>query len=128
MSIEIETEAKANYMHLHCRGTYSLKAIMELFEKAFDIASREGLKAVLIDGRDVKGVPPTTLERYTFGVHVAELQLDKGRCIRLAVVANEPIVDPRRFGETVARNRGATIRVFTDIDEAIAWLDRKDAT
>jgi hypothetical protein len=31
-------------------------------------------------------------------------------------------VDKARFFETVAQNRGARIRVFTDFEEAITWL------
>ena len=47
--------------------------------------------------------------------------------IYIAVVGDEPMIDSRRFGETVAVNRGAFGKVFTDFSEAKAWLkDRND--
>ena len=42
--------------------------------------------------------------------------------IRLAVLGNEPMVHPERFGEIVATNRGAVMRVFTDEALALEWL------
>jgi hypothetical protein len=40
----------------------------------------------------------------------------------VAYVGDEPLIDPARFGETVAVNRGALIKVTTDLNEAFAWL------
>jgi hypothetical protein len=36
----------------------------------------------------------------------------------------EPMIHPDRFGELVARNRGADARVFTVEAEALAWVRR----
>ena len=124
-SIEFQVERRASYAYVRCRGTYSLEALLHVNEAALDAAAHESLKAALVDLRDVGGGPPTTLERYEFGVHMAKLQSDPGRRLLLAVVGHEPMVDPRRFGEIVARNRGAVGRVFTDIDEASAWIDKE---
>jgi hypothetical protein len=33
------------------------------------------------------------------------------------------MIDPHRFGETVAVNRGAQAGVFTDLAAAVAWLE-----
>ncbi len=77
--------------------------------------------------RDVTGEPFTTMERYELGVHGAELQRGIGRGIAFAVVGNEPMVDPERFAETVGRNRGAHVRVFTDIDDAVEWVENAAA-
>ncbi len=33
------------------------------------------------------------------------------------------MLDPQRFGETVAVNRGMRIKVFDNPEEAFAWLD-----
>jgi hypothetical protein len=42
--------------------------------------------------------------------------------IKLAIVAREEQMTPERFFETVARNRGIHLKVFTELDEAIVWL------
>jgi hypothetical protein len=43
--------------------------------------------------------------------------------LRLAVLGSEEIIDPQRFGESVARNRGMESKVTTDPAEAAAWLE-----
>ena len=42
--------------------------------------------------------------------------------VRFAFLGNYPIIDPGRFGETVAINRGLTLKVATDYKEALDWL------
>ena len=42
--------------------------------------------------------------------------------MRVAVFARRPLVDPDRFAETVAVNRGAKVKVSERLDEALAWL------
>ena len=42
--------------------------------------------------------------------------------IKVAVVCTLEQVDPERFGELVARNRGVTLRTFTDFRAAKEWL------
>lgn len=44
--------------------------------------------------------------------------------VRYAVVCSPQTISPDRvrFGETVARNRGADLRTFFDLDAARAWL------
>ena len=67
------------------------------------------------------------MDRYDAGVRGAELQREIGRGIAFAVVGNEPMIDPKRFAETVGKNRGANVRVFTDIDEAVDWIEQSAA-
>lgn len=122
--MDIQTEIRPGYMYFRCGGVYSITDVRELYERALDTAASEGITAVLIDHRDLVGEPLTTLQRYELGVHVAKLQSDPARRIRLVIVGNEPFIDPQRFGETVARNRGAIGRVFTDFEEAVAWIEK----
>ena len=42
--------------------------------------------------------------------------------LQIAVYGHQPFVDPGRFGETVALNRGANVKVSERLDEARAWL------
>ena len=114
-------------MQVRCRSTVRADAVLDGFVRAFQFAASEGRKAVLFDMRDVTGEPFTTMERYELGVHGAELQRGIGRGIAFAVVGNEPMVDPERFAETVGRNRGAHVRVFTDIDDAVEWVENAAA-
>lgn len=42
---------------------------------------------------------------------------------RVALVCNEKFFTDARFWETVAVNRGLTVRVFKDVEAARQWLD-----
>ena len=119
MSIEYHVDVREDYVCLRCFGVFEQRSALEIFNRAFQITAQKELNAVVIDAREVTGNPPSTMERYEIGDFVAELRAN-GIC--LALVAREPILDPRRFAETVALNRGAWVKGFTDFDEAIVWL------
>ena len=44
------------------------------------------------------------------------------RGLRVAGVLSEITIDSKKLGETMARNRGANVKVFTNVPEAMAWL------
>ncbi|MGB5131680.1 MAG: STAS/SEC14 domain-containing protein [Steroidobacteraceae bacterium] len=112
----------ATHVELECTGTYTLESSLQVYGQAFEIATREGRGAVLVDIRRITGGPPTLMDRYQQGVHVAELQAGPGRRTRFALVGHEPMIHPQRFGEVIATSHGAIARVFTDLDEALAWI------
>lgn len=120
MAIEYQIEVRENYVYIQCQGIYNGSDLMALFDEVLQIPGRTDREVVLVDVQDIGGDHPTTMERYQIGVFIAEHNY-LGVCI--VVVGKEPYVDPRRFGETVAVNRGARGKVFTDIDEAVAWID-----
>ncbi len=72
----------------------------------------------LYDMRPVEAIPPEAIQL------AAELNSDPAaKFIRLAVVVASPPVEAA-LREIDALAMGAEIEVFTDIDEAEAWLDR----
>lgn len=123
MSMSFEVRLNAGYVVLDCTGTYTLESSLQVFEQALEIAAREGRGAVLVDTRQVTGAPPTLMDRFQQGVHVAELQSGPGPRIRLALIGHEPMIHPQRFGEVIAKSRGALARVFTDMEEALTWIN-----
>jgi hypothetical protein len=124
VNIDIRFEVNPGHVLLHCTGTYDLPSALEMYDAAYAMAAQEQLPAALIDARALNGDPPTTMDRFNMGLHVAS---NRAPGIRLAVVGEPGMVDPARLGETVAVNRGAAMRVFTDLDAARAWIDDPDA-
>lgn len=122
MAIETRSEIQNLYVHLFCKGPFKMEDMQDAFSESFNIAAKKNLILILVDGLDLHGHPPTTFERFKLGEYVAELCLRFGKPVRIAVVGKVPIVDPNRFGEMVARNRGVNGKVFTDLEEAKAWL------
>jgi hypothetical protein len=76
-----------------------------------------GTDRVLVDLRGQESLPGT-LDLFAFGAEVLP------RTLRVAglVCADQATIDDLRFGESVARNRGAELRLFDSFDEALAWL------
>ncbi len=122
LSIEVSTEDRDDHLLLRCRGTFSIDGLTRALDQALDAGAAAGRRAVLVDIRGLDGMAPNSLERYEIGVRVADRQRAMEETVALVVVGDEPIVDPERFAEVVARNRGAFARVFTDFDEALVWI------
>jgi hypothetical protein len=106
-----------------CRGRLDLKVVLEIYSEAFEIASREGRRAILIDGMAVTGPHPTVSERYDQGIFLAEESARRSWNVRLAIAAPPGIVDPDRLVEVVATNRLANVKVFAELGPARAWVE-----
>jgi len=59
----------------------------------------------------------TIYQRYALAAYLTKLskQHPDTSKIQVAVVGNPPLIDPNRFGETVALNLGLNIKVTTTI-------------
>ena len=71
----------------------------------------------------------TTYERYDIATYFANLtrQNEETSKLQIAVVGNPPLIDPNRFGETVAKNHGLNIKVSNEMEEAVSWLGIKSS-
>ena len=129
LSLEFKVRVLPGHVQLDCTGSFVHEEALAIFTRAFALAAEHGRDAVLIDARGVKPPPePSLMERYDSAVHVAGMHLRQIPRIRLAVLGDEPIIHPHRFGEIVATNRGANARVFTDEQMALDWLLAKPKT
>ena len=123
--IKTTLKVHAEYLEVGCEGLYSRAETLRVGEEAYAAAARENRSAILVDVRAITGRIPSILDRFEMGVRIARHYLETDPRIRLAVVGHEPMIHPDRFGELVARNRGADARVFTDGTEALDWLLRR---
>ena len=122
MSIKTQTKIMGDTLLVNAHGFFTKDGLLEAVEKSLNTAIRENLRKILFDASELEGNPPTTMERFEIGEAFVKMQRSKG-IIKTAFVGKEPIVDPERFGETVAVNRGGLIAVFTDISDAKKWLE-----
>ena len=93
-----------------------------LFEQVRLLAEKERAGKILIDVRAYTG-RLSVMQRLQIAVALAA-RLSK---YQVAGVMSETTVDPQRLGETMAVNRGAHTKVFTNLPEAQAWLDATPA-
>jgi hypothetical protein len=91
---------------------------LALVDRVGEAAATSPTRTVLVDASRLRATY-TDLDRYNLGIQIGR----RWRTIPYALVADPAMVDPRRFGEMVAQNRGANARVFTEHAEAAAWLD-----
>jgi len=94
----------------------------DFFTGVIDVARNSGVSKILYDVLSVTGTV-STLERYNYGSRIAELF----RGFQVAFVVNQSLRDPNLFGQKVAVNRGANMRVLTTLSEAYEWLEVKPA-
>lgn len=124
MSVTTEVVLEPSWVRVHCSGTCSSAAELKAtFRIALDVARESHKRRVLIDAIEVTG-QLSTVERREGARYLCEADLadPSNRIAAIAVAGREPLVDPTRFGETAARERGCNGRVFVDLTEATEWL------
>ncbi len=110
------------YVEVVLKGPYTTAEFPWAYDQVVRAVEKRPAPRVLLNLLAIEGTP-TLLERFLFG-QTASLTLP--RTLKLAAVATEPLLDPQRFGEQVAQNRGAWVRAFGTVAEAVEWL-RNDA-
>ena len=101
-------------------GQVSFPQAIELVSTAIEYSRDNQIRKLLVDTTELTGFhPPTTLERFELGERCAIAA--KG-AVKVALVARPEMLDPERFGVTVARNRGMLANAFDSESEAMEWL------
>jgi hypothetical protein len=104
-------------------GSVSFDKAVALVRAAIAVACANQAEDLLVDTTALTGFPsPETFDRFLAAVTWAEEALGR---LRLAMIARAEMIDPQKFGVTVAANRGLVSNIFTTEAEARAWLDAK---
>jgi len=118
--IALHADPATGIADLHISGSPSLVEILERVGAAIAECRRRGVDRLLIDMTRIHDVPvPTLHDRFLM---VEEWAARAEGEIRIAVVAPEHHIDPRRFGVKVAADHGLVSDVFSDTTAARAWL------
>ena len=133
MALIATTNVESGILHVTVTSTFSLQAAETNLLEILEAVASERCFKVLVDGRQIEG-DPTTIQRFLYGSFAAEAvasHIRYGKVAQIpqfAYVLQEPVLDPERFGETVALNRGLWVKVFENIDDARAWLNAARAS
>jgi hypothetical protein len=128
MTMIVNTTVKPDVLLVRVGGEFSLDEAKRTFLEIISAIEKNNSEKVLFDGREIKG-NPTVIDRFYYGEFAAGsvAQLKERTTYdsdpRFAYVLHEPVLDPMRFGEIVAVNRGMRGKAFANIDEAVKWLD-----
>ena len=126
MSMHLEIRPEAGFLHVSATGKFSLKEAEQTFLEILEAVILHTTSKVMIDGRKLIG-KPENIERFCYGKFAANsVKAYRARGVSpataFAYVLKEPVLDPQRFGETVAVNRGMLVKAFDNLENAFAWL------
>lgn len=126
MSMCLAIRAEAGLLTVEASGRFSLKEAKRTFLDVLEAVALHGTPKILFDGRQLVG-HPAMMERFYYGAFAAESSIAFARRSRsgagqFAYVLREPVLDPARFGETVALNRGMYVKAFDNLEDALEWL------
>ena len=127
MSMQLETRPEPGFLKVAATGTFSLDEAKRTFVEMLEAVALHETAKVLFDGRQLLG-EPKVLERFHYGEFAAQTVRDYSMrgvslATQFAYVLKEPVLDPKRFGENVAVNRGMNTKVFDNPEDALQWLE-----
>ena len=104
-------------------GQVSIEQAVELVTSAIAFARSLHIQKLLVDASNLTGFEPPAIAMRYFFVHEWARAAEGG--VRVALVTRPEMIDPRKFGITVAANRGFTADAFTTEEDALIWLERE---
>jgi len=117
---DLRVTEKKDYLLFELGGKRSRKSNAQVAEAIRDACARRGCMRVLVDARilenrlgilDAHAGPTTDFPRDSIS-----------KQIKVAVVDRKEFQSSFRFFETVVRNAGYFLRIFTDRKAALSWL------
>ena len=130
--MEHSIRVRDSYIYVTVEGKISLigpsgwDEIKTALDNVVGTMREKEIYKVLVDGRGFTG-KVSTIDRFLLAVFFVKensrLMMNKIPPVKIAMVMNKATIDPKKFGETVARNRGLDGMVTDKIHEAFKWLD-----
>jgi hypothetical protein len=124
MSLELQTEEMPGHLAATfvSSGGFIDSRVADAVWRQFDLVAehcnRTKNDKVLIDTTRAEG-KVSFVERFLLG---EKTRVFAFHGIKVAFVDRPERIDPQKFGELVARNRGVDIRIFSDLQAAKEWL------
>src|SRR5262245_19036923 len=103
-------------------GQVSVDSGAELVTTAIAFARARRIRKLLVDASNLTGFEPPGIAARYFYMH--GWARAAGGYVRVAFLARPEMIDPQKFGRTVAANVGFTADVFTTEEDALNWLQR----
>lgn len=118
MNIQLQIEQMPGYLATRFIGPCTVEAVWEKFELIAEHCKRASNDKLLIDFTEAQ-VNIHLADRYYLG---ERSQIFARHGLKVATVATREQIDPQKFGELVARNRGVNLHTFINVHEAEEWL------
>lgn len=120
MTPEEPLELREGYAFARVSGEMTLSEGIRSVTSAIVAARQQNVRRLLLDISGVSGFEPPTLgQRFLF---VKEWAAAAQGAIRIAMIADRRLIDPNKYGVSVAQSLGLAGDVFTTESAALAWL------
>ena len=120
MSDLLHFQSLADHAEYRPVAHVTLREAIQMVTAAINHAREQQQRNLLVDITGLTGFgSPSLGERYFF---IEEWARAARAYVRLGMVARPEMIDPGRFGITVAANNNQTVEVFTSCEEALRWL------
>ena len=101
-------------------GEVTLEETVTMVEQAIIHARDNKVPKLFFNGLQLTGIrSPLLPERYFIARQFAAAAQGQ---VQMALVIQQYLIDPERFGVQVARNAGMNVDVFNNEPDALAWL------
>jgi hypothetical protein len=119
MAITFEIEIQDEYLKVKASGTDdTYQEVLDYFNAVAEVAIKHDIKKIFCDERKVVRSLPV-LDILRLGENASQHSF---RMARIAIVCDARFLQDGKFYETVASNRGLSMLVTADYDEAVRWL------
>jgi len=118
MSLQLQIEEMPDYITARFTGPGAAVEVWQQYELIAYRCKRANKNKLLLHFLEAHG-ELSLVDRYFLG---SEAQIFERNDIQVAAAGRPEHIDEKRFGETVARNRGVNFRVFTNVEDALEWL------
>ena len=119
MPYTLQIDIYPDYVFFARSGVADYDEVLESWRQVARTCKEHGIKKVL--AHTVNEVYLSTTNIYKIASGFRALGFETGCKVAHVFIGTEPESEGR-FGETVAFNRGATYKVFDDLERARAWL------
>ncbi len=113
-------EVVGDHAQYRPRGEMSFHEAVRLVASGIEHAREHQIKKLMVVTLGFSGLQtPNVFDRYYF---IQEWAKAAAFAVEVAVVTRPEMMDPQRFGVTVANNIGFISNVFSSEEAALAWL------
>jgi len=119
MSIQFQIEEMPGYLAANFIGAGTAEDAWRQFELIAEQCKRANKNKLLLNFTEVRA-DVSLPEKYFLAERTTIFA--RYSVIKIAGVDKPSRLDPQKFGEIVARNRGVDARAFTNVEDAEQWL------
>jgi len=101
-------------------GKLTLEEAIELVDQTIAYVRDQRIPKLLFNAKSLVGFRPPSLPTRYFTMR--RWASTGQSLVQVAIVIHAEMIDPEKFGVTVARNSGLNADVFSQETEALAWL------